>query len=244
MAIFLVNKKIGETPLMVIQKIRKIKKISKDVSMTYAGRLDPAAEGALLVLSEKDVYKKEKFSALGKTYKIKIIFGVKTDTGDLLGLAKEKKSKTILEEKLFKATKRLIGKRYQRYQSFSSKEIHGVPLWKISRNKKVTTPKHFIEIKSIKILEEEKIQYSRILSRLQKIFKKISGDFRQKEILKSWQKIKSSEFQSFTLQIICGSGVYMRVLAEEIGEKLNSYCVCFSIERTKINNTKKYHLSL
>lgn len=237
MSIYLKKKVLGDTPLGVIEKLRKSKKIPNDTKMTYAGRLDPAAEGLIVILSDKDVFEKEKYNSLGKTYRIEILLGLKTDTGDLLGIPEEKGAKKITQLTLKKVLKKLSGKRVQKFHPYSSKNINGVPLWQITRlNKKVEIPEHTIEIKNIKIIKECIISLKKIISRVEEICSKVSGDFRQKKIIKSWKKIKGVNFQSFELEVKSSSGTYMRVLAEEIGEELGENCTCFSIKRTEIES--------
>ena len=46
----LVNKQIGETPLEALEKVRREHGFDANLPMTYAGRLDPMAEGLLIVL--------------------------------------------------------------------------------------------------------------------------------------------------------------------------------------------------
>jgi len=235
MSVYLVNKTLGQTPLERIEQLRETKKIPKNTPMTYAGRLDPAAEGKLIILTEKDVLNKEKYTSLPKTYVIEILIGLQTDTGDLLGIPSEQKSEIITKNNLLKIIKKLSGIRTQKYHPYSSKNIKGVPLWKITREKmNVELPEHTIEIKNIKILSEKLIAYKKIFLRVNTICKKVKGNFRQKEILNSWKKITGKEFQSFELEINSSAGAYMRVLAEEIGEQLGEKCTCFSIKRTKI----------
>lgn len=237
MSVYLVTKKLGQTPLEKIEEVRESKKIPESVSMTYAGRLDPAAEGKLIILTDKDVLEKEKYTSLSKIYVIDVLFGLKTDTGDLLGIPTEKEALKITKNKLMKVLKKLSGKRLQKYHPYSSKNIGGVPLWKMAReNIKIKAPEHIIEIKNIKILKENKINYKNILSRVEKICAKVRGDFRQEKIIESWKKIPNKNFQSFQLEIKSSAGAYMRVLAEEIGEELGENCTCFSIKRTKIES--------
>lgn len=237
MSVYLVNKKLGQTPLEKIEDLRKSKKIPANISMTYAGRLDPGATGKLIILTDKDVLEKEKYTSLGKKYVIKIILGLKTDTGDILGIPAEKEAQKIKTSTLIKVLKKLSGKRSQKYHPYSSKNIGGVPLWKITRqNKKVKLPEHIIEIKSIKILKEENISYKKIFSKVLEICTKVRGNFRQEEIINSWKKISGKKFQSFELEIESGAGAYMRVLAEEIGEELGENCTCLSIKRTEIES--------
>jgi len=237
MSVYLVNKKLGQTPLEVIEQVRKSKKIKNNISMTYAGRLDPAAEGKLIILTDKDVMEKKIYTSLGKTYVIEVLIGLKTDTGDLLGIPDERESRKITKTKLKEVLKKLSGKRLQKYHPYSSKNIDGVPLWKMSReNKEMVLPEHVIEIHNIKIIEDRNISLKKIFSRVEKICNKVKGDFRQKNIINSWKKVSNKEYQSFTLEVNSSSGVYMRVLAEEIGEKLGENCTCFSIKRTKIES--------
>lgn len=240
MTIYLTDKKLGVTPLEALEKIRKHNKIPKEISMTYAGRLDPAATGLLLILSDKDVKEKEKYTSLPKTYEVEIIFGIKTDTGDLLGIPEAKESKEIDKKILQKTLKKLIGKRTQNYHPFSSKNIDGSPLWKRARENKINKlPTHEIEIKEIKILDAKNITFKKVTDRAKKICRLVKGDFRQNKILKSWKSIKQKgKLKIFKLKVSSSSGTYMRVLAEEIGELLGENCVCFSIKRTKIGKFK------
>ncbi|MEY2671815.1 MAG: tRNA pseudouridine synthase tRNA pseudouridine55 synthase, partial [Candidatus Parcubacteria bacterium] len=47
----------------------------KNLPMTYAGRLDPVAEGLLLVLVGDDCKEKDKYLDLNKEYELSILFG-------------------------------------------------------------------------------------------------------------------------------------------------------------------------
>lgn len=48
-----VYKKIGETPYQLVQKFRKKENISEELKIAYAGRLDPMAEGVILLVIGK-----------------------------------------------------------------------------------------------------------------------------------------------------------------------------------------------
>mgnify|MGYP000594252875 CR=1 FL=1 len=69
----------------------------------------------------------------------------------------------ITKTKLIEVLKKLSGKRIQKFHPYSSKNIDGVPLWKMSReNKKVKLPEHIVDIKKIKILKEEKVKLNKM----------------------------------------------------------------------------------
>ena len=51
-------KKLGETPLECLNRFKKAHSEYEKIPMTYAGRLDPMAEGVLLVLAGDKAKKK------------------------------------------------------------------------------------------------------------------------------------------------------------------------------------------
>ena len=54
-----VYKPVGISPLDVIKLLQEKNPEYRGVSVTYAGRLDPLAEGVLLLLAGEEVHKKE-----------------------------------------------------------------------------------------------------------------------------------------------------------------------------------------
>lgn len=90
----MVNKMVGETPLETINRFRdENKKENPELDflpITYAGRLDPMAEGLLILLVGDEVKNKEKYLDLPKTYEFEVLWGMGTDSLDLLGLVEFK----------------------------------------------------------------------------------------------------------------------------------------------------------
>ena len=69
----------------------------------------------------------------------------------------------------------------------------------------------------------------------------MSGDFRQEEIINSWKESLEDlkeEFFIATCVAEVSSGTYIRVLAESVGEKLNTPSLAYSIERIQIGDYK------
>ena len=83
-----INKSLGETPLLAIQNYQRSDSALMHMPLTYAGRLDPMASGKLLVLIGEECKKREKYDGLDKEYIFEILLGFSTDTGDVLGLPK------------------------------------------------------------------------------------------------------------------------------------------------------------
>ena len=80
-----IYKPVGISPLDAIKLLQEKFPEYKDVSITYAGRLDPMAEGVLILLTGKEVHKVKEYMKLDKEYEAEILFGFETDTYDILG---------------------------------------------------------------------------------------------------------------------------------------------------------------
>lgn len=89
-------KEEGETPLGCIERARREGRISDGEKATYAGRLDPMAEGVLLVLVGDGVYQKDEYLKLSKEYEVEVLIGVSSDTGDILGIIEEVNNNVFL----------------------------------------------------------------------------------------------------------------------------------------------------
>ncbi len=227
----------GETPLECIFRFKEANAMYKDRKMTYAGRLDPMAEGLLLVLVGEECKKKEEYLALNKEYFVDVLFGVSTDTGDCLGLIKEVSDKEVFFDK--DTLKYFVGKRSQTYPAYSSRTVEGIPLFVWARKGIEKIFKKEVEIFDITYVKEEEISATKLLEKTKARVQKVQGDFRQDEIVKSFEVAlgaRESDFLLVTLRVSCGSGTYMRVLAEEIGQKLGVPALALEIKRTKVGN--------
>ena len=78
-------KRAGETPLQAMEALRARDPALAGVPMVYAGRLDPMAEGVLLVLAGDDRHALPEHLRHDKRYRASFLFGVGSDTGDGLG---------------------------------------------------------------------------------------------------------------------------------------------------------------
>jgi len=236
-------KEIGETPLERLNRFRVENKKYKNEKMSYVGRLDPMAEGILLVVIGEENKNRTKYLNLKKEYEFEILFGFETDTFDLLGMVKKIFDKNInLNEKIIKnVIKNFKGKLIQKYPPYSSKTVRGKPLFEFSRDgriNEVEIPEKEIEIYKLNLINLKKISKKRFLRYIQKNIYKIKGDFRQKDILKIWEnklkKIKKTDFFMAKMNIKCSSGTYIRGIANEIGKILGCGAIAFSIKRIKV----------
>lgn len=213
-----VYKKIGETPLEAISRL------DIDEKLSYIGRLDPLADGLMLVLVGEENKNREAYLNLPKTYQFEYICGFKTDTYDVLGLAESCASE-------YKEIKE--GKRTQKYPPYSSKTVDGKPLFVWAREGKLPPlPEREIEIFESKILGERTITAKDLRELIISKINLVKGDFRQKEIIERWNEIlNEGEYKIIKGEISCSTGTYIRSLINESG-----CCTALSITRTKFGD--------
>ena len=176
---------------------------------------------------------KVKYLNMDKEYEVEVLFGVSTDTYDILGkiISIEKKNFDPINLEKYK------GKFIQEYPRYSSKIIamKEIP-------DKDDMPTKEVEIYAIEQIGSRALSGQRISDFILENIKKVNGDFRQGEITPFWQdfakKYPIEKFIIIKLKISCSSGTYMRSLAHRIGSDIGIPALAFSIKRTRINGYK------
>ena len=240
--LLILNKEIGETPLECIERFRGLNPRYVGIPMTYAGRLDPMAEGVLVVLIGEECKNKDKYLGLDKEYEVEVLFGFETDTYDLLGkvtaVADTREGK-IQKSRIEEILKTFVGKFVQVYPMYSSKTVDGKPLFTYAKSGGTPDemPTKEVEIYDIKMLEEREIDSETLLQEIKNNIAKVKGDFRQQEIVAKWESVcrRSDYLQICKIKVSCSSGTYMRTLAHNLGQKIGVPALAYSIKRTKIN---------
>jgi tRNA U55 pseudouridine synthase TruB len=157
----LLEKKRGETPLELLNTWKATHPESAQVLLSYAGRLDPMAEGKLLVLIGDECKKQSQYTKLDKEYEIEILLDLKTDTGDVLGFSeyadKVTKPDSIEIKKVFK---RELGSHSRKYPIFSSKTVKGKQLFLYALEgtlDSITIPEHIEHFYQLKLVETRQL---------------------------------------------------------------------------------------
>ncbi len=236
------NKPIGLTPLQALKKLQTSQAALSSAKLTYVGRLDPMAEGLLLVLvNNKDEKIKKKLLDLNKTYQFQLLFGLSTDTYDSLGLITHTSAHQPSRSNLEAILPQFIGNHSQPYPPYSSKTVQGKPLFYYARTNqldKITLPTKDIHINSLQLNSTQLISPSKLQDRIIQSIKLVKGDFRQSAITKSWQqyftKNPQNNFTIHNLTTHCSSGTYVRSLAHRLGLTLNTHAITLSIKRISI----------
>lgn len=237
----LVNKPLGKTPFEMVKKVKKLPQY-KDEVIGYAGRLDPMANGLLLLLVGEENKKRKKFERLKKRYEFTMLAGISTDSYDLLGmiLNSTQVRSNMVPKNLSSILSEYIGMQTQSYPPFSSVRVNGKALFYWARSgqiDEVVIPSKQIEIYSFALDGCLKISSQNLHTIIQKKLRTIHGDFRQKNILNSWKRyFEKNKYQHILIScsISCSSGTYIRQLVHDLSDKIQIPLVTYSIVRTTI----------
>lgn len=247
------NKAVGETPLSCAESWRQAHPQFIGVPLSYAGRLDPMASGKLLVLIGDECKVQEIYHGLDKRYEFSVLFGVSSDTGDVLGrLEYAIKPPEVVMTDLRKTISGLTGSITLPYPHFSAKTVKGKPLhvWTLEgRLGEITVPKQTSTVYSLKlshlITKKRSDIYREASTKIETIpvvidpRKALGNDFRRSDVRADWSRFKDSghpddAFMIADFHCTASSGTYMRSLAEEIGRRLGIKALAYSIHRTHI----------
>jgi tRNA pseudouridine(55) synthase len=218
-----IHKKVGETPLEVIDRLRNEHPDLKSEKLSYAGRLDPMAEGEMLIMVGDENNNREHFLGFDKEYEAEFLFGVSTDTGDVLGVITdidESGGEKISQKEIFSLVQDFTKIKTQKYPWFSSKTVDGVKLFQHFKdgNFDIERPSREVNIKSVEILEFSEKSADEIENYILESIKKVNGDFRQEETVERWREFfaKNSrpKLQTLKIKILVSSGTYIRALTE------------------------------
>lgn len=244
------TKKLGHTPLETVTAWRLAHPEYARTPLSYAGRLDPMAEGALLVLIGEECKQKKKYEGLDKEYVIDVLLGIGSDTGDILGIPEKGPHIRPSRRELRQALRVEVGTHTVPYPAFSSKTVAGKPLFLYALEKtlsSITIPEHPETIHRAELMSLRTCTSTEVLSYvLERIKlptfdpnprKALGADFRRSAIRAGWERLladESREYQMAQIRVTTGSGTYMRSLAERIGVHLGTRALAFSITRTRI----------
>lgn len=238
-------KKRSETPLERLNRLKETNPEYEEVPLSYLGRLDPMADGVLLVAAGEENKKREEYLGLPKVYEVDILFGAATDTFDVLGKVTDIITRTNhpkinpLELVAFLETR--LGKQHQEYPPYSSKTVDGKPLHEWAREgrlNEIVVPNHEIEVHDCLMLGMKTMSQKKLLRDIKKDVLAVQGDFRQEEIWACWEAqlrpLYDFEFQMFSVRLAVSSGTYVRSIAHELGEKFEIPSLAYRITRTSV----------
>lgn len=215
-----ISKLIGETPLEALERLRIDRPELKDEVLSYAGRLDPMAEGEMLVMVGEENGRREEFMSYDKQYVGTFLVGVRTDSLDALGLIEGEGETEISKDRVVSAVQKLLELREQTYPWFSGQTVNGVKLFDHYKrgNRDIVRPKLSVRVDEATLVSIETVPAKEVLEYIQNSIDKVNGDFRQEEILTRWKeyfKTHTGRIQTFEVRFRVSSGTYIRAFVEQ-----------------------------
>jgi tRNA pseudouridine55 synthase len=148
--VLLVAKPVGVTSHDVVEQIRR-SPLAAGVRVGHSGTLDPFASGLLLILVGSATRAQRFFTALPKTYRTQVRFGVSSDTGDPAGNLSETGGR-VDEEAIRAALPGLVGEIRQRVPLASAVKVGGERLYrKARRGEQFDTPVRVVQVSRLKL---------------------------------------------------------------------------------------------
>ena len=248
-----INKPVGATPLEALERYRTEAGLPAATPLAYAGRLDPLASGALLILIGEECKRQTEYHTLDKRYEIEVVFGIGSDTGDVMGLLSHppRRPPVVAWTDIQNTLRSLRGSIELPYPVFSAKTVKGKPLhtWAMEgRLDEITIPTKRSTIYNLMLLklstlsaqalDDQALFKINTIPPVTEARKALGNDFRRTDIRASWHAwLASHRDQSFpvaTIACTASSGTYMRTLANVIANQLDTNGLALSIHRTHI----------
>ncbi|HYE72019.1 MAG TPA: tRNA pseudouridine(55) synthase TruB [Blastocatellia bacterium] len=211
--VLVIDKPEGWTSHDVVARVRKILKTRR---VGHTGTLDPFATGVLVVCVNRATRLVQFLTGDDKEYLATVRFGYATDTGDLTGqpLTPITSTAHINTENLEVALTHLRGRIKQVPPMYSAKKVGGVKLYELARRGE-TIEREAVEIEIKKL---ELCSWPADESVVPAIRENADGT------------------RECDLRVLCTSGTYIRVLAEDIGKRLNLGAHLTRLCRTRAGN--------
>ncbi len=172
----------------------------------HSGTLDPFATG-VLVVGIGDATRLFEYLPRDKVYLAEITFGVGTDTDDITGKVINRSDYTPSVNETIEKLKQFTGKIKQKPPIFSAININGERAYKLARENQISTDD----------LKEREVE----------IYSITVGAYHGKPL---------QGISTLDLQIHCSSGTYIRSIARDLGNVLNTYGTLSKLKRIKIGS--------
>lgn len=225
--------KIGQSTHQIAAKLGKL----HNEKATHTGTLDPMASGVVIILTGEDRFKKGAQTAWNKTYEFSILWGVSTDTGDLLGIIKDIVPQTPATKEITRVTAELPRTYDQLQPAYSARRYNGLSSFDWARSgANPPQKKRTITIDSLTTDFFAVKSLSQIVKQQTENIHKIHGNFRQTEILNNWSELLQKHDYSFLISYhtaVVSTGTYIRQLTQDIASLVNMPAATAHITRIK-----------
>ncbi|HEU4677654.1 MAG TPA: hypothetical protein VFS75_02970 [Candidatus Paceibacterota bacterium] len=250
---YVIEKEVGETPLQALSRLRRERGIANDVPLSYAGRLDPMASGKLLILVGDECKRQTSYHGLDKEYEVDVLLGVRSDSGDVLGIVESCAPAAVAAGDVEAALSALRGEIELPYPHFSSKTVYGKPLhtWTLEgRLGEIEVPVkrstvYRLDLHGLRTAKTEEVVRTALskidaLPAVTEPSKALGRDFRRDDVRASWARLPDAVWPLVSFTATASSGTYMRSLAERLAASLGTCGLALRIHRTKIGRFRRF----
>jgi tRNA pseudouridine(55) synthase len=243
-----IHKPIGITPIDFWKKY-KFQHGESVLKGAICGKLDPMAEGELLILTGDLTKQMNKFLNCSKIYEFTIALGISTDTDDILGLWTEyidninnKQIEEVINE--FNNVLLITQQKFHKYSAIRVVNNDGLrrPLWWWSKNNRINEvdiPSKNIKITDIMLIKTEHIRtidYLKNINNLITMSLLDNNKFRVDKIKAKWNLLNNllEYIPLLKFKATVSSGTYIRQLVHTISLKTGIPMHVYNINRLSI----------
>ena len=231
--------------------IRKLKPIIEDSKIGHSGTLDPLASGVILACLGQMTRFTNFLANEKKTYVAEMMFGIKTDTGDLDGKIEEKLERVPKKRDFEKIAKSYIGLINQEAPKYSSLKYKGKPLYRYARkNKEVPKKIRLIEIFKLDLLSLNQNKFRLLIecgkgTYIRSLINDLAKDLGCVAVLSNLQRINSANHkieEAHEIESINRDNIKNKII--QMGDALSSIdkIQCASEIIDRIKKGQKIHL--
>lgn len=207
--------------------------------MVYAGRLDPMAEGLLLVLTGEDRHALPAHLKHDKEYVATFLFGLGSDTFDVLGRLTWGRVPAPNVEACAGAVAALVGLHPLPLPVWSAYRVRGRPLHAWAREGRlgaIEVPVRAMEVTSVRLGTSEWVQAAEVAVEAMARINEVRGAFRQEDVLGDWGRLVAEDppLVRVTATLTVASGTYVRALAQALGAQVGCGGLLGGLRRTRI----------
>jgi tRNA pseudouridine(55) synthase len=217
--------------------------------MTYAGRLDPLATGALIILIGEECLQKKTYLGFDKEYLAQFACGIATDTGDIFGLITKVSTEVVNGKDLALSNAHLLHVEQvcraiteQQYPLFSSKKVQGKQLFEhgLEGNTTVDRPYRAVTIHSCNLALGKQITVHDVYDHVCSAAQELGNGFRADQIVTDWSALikdgvkGGATLPTITMNCKVSSGTYIRVFSDTLAQEFEQPWLMTSLHRERI----------
>lgn len=236
------HKPAGWTPLEAMEALRGRTPELAGERMVYAGRLDPMAEGLLLVLTGDDRYQLAEHLCHDKDYEATFLFGVGSDTFDALGRLHGAAGPGGVPPGVSAcamAVAGVAGTHDLPLPAWSAYKVGGRPLhaWaREGRLDEITLPVRAMVVTTVRDVTATPVHASALLDEVCQRIARVRGLFRQEEALADWVRLAAADppLVAVSATLTVTSGTFVRALANALGVTVGCGGLLVALRRTRV----------